>query len=297
MTIFSQSQRITLLAAFAVVSFSARLDAQVQRGLPEKTKGVKVDEKLGAYVSLNLKFEDEQGVTKELGDVIAGKKPVLLTLNYSGCPGLCVAQLDGLVRGVQGLGDLDLGKDFELISISIDPRETKEKAQGTKAKYTKGLSKHHNPDGWHFWIGQQASIDRIADELGFRYTYDKKNDRFNHVAMAAVISPTGKITRYLYDVGFEPSTLKFSLIEGSEGTVGTPFDSFVMWCMHYDPDENRYTASARKLLSVTAGVFVLVLFGSIAPFWFASSRKVKSTEQTSVETSSDTSSPEESDNQ
>ena len=236
-------------------------------GVPDRTVGVGVDEKLGNEISLGLQFKDELGRPCKLSDFIKEGRPVLLSLNYSGCPGLCVAQLDGVVRGLEGMDTPVLGKDFDLISISVDPKETPERAMGTKKKYTKGLTGEHLASGWHFLTGSTDSIFKIADQVGFRYTYDAEHDRFNHVAMAVAISPKGKVTRYLYDVAFEPATMRMSLLEASEGTIGTPLDSFILWCMHFDANENRYSADARKLLSLAAGVFVVLVLGCSIPFW------------------------------
>jgi protein SCO1/2 len=188
-----------------------------------------------------------------------------------------MAQLDGLATGINNLESLDLGKDFNLISVNIDPRDKPEDAASKKDKYTGRLAKHHARSGWHFLTGKPADIQSLTKAAGFYYTYDAKADQYNHSAMAIAVSPKGKLTRYLYNLSFEPETLKLSLIEASDGTIGTPFDQFTLWCYHYDPLENRYSADARKLLSFAAGACVLVVLGGVAPFWFAR-RSAKSLE-------------------
>ncbi len=260
--------RSAMMLSLLTLASSTAL-GQMLTDIPAKAKDIGVDEKLGGYVPADLVFENELGKKVRLGELLAGGKPILLTLNYSGCPGLCVAQLDGLVRGVEELRDVWLGEDFQLVSISIDPRETADRAKKTKDRYTKHLPEKHDNAAWHFWTGSPNAISSIADSVGFRYTYDKANDRYNHVAMAVAISPKGKITRYLYDVAFDPATMKMALLEASEGKIGTPLDSFVLWCMQYDANENRYSADAKKLLSLAAGAFVLIVIGSTAPFWFS----------------------------
>lgn len=241
-------------------------------GVPDRTDGVGIDQKLGGSVSLDLPFRDQNGDTCLLRNFINGKRPVLLTLNYSNCPGLCVAQLDGLAQSLRGFDAFALGQDFEMISVSIDPAETTAEAMGTFKKYTKGLEAPHQAKGWHFLTGTTDSIFKIADEVGFRYTYDEQNKRFNHAAMAVVISPQGKITRYFFDVGFEPKTMRLALLEASEGKIGTAIDALILWCMHYDESENRYSADARKLLAIGAAIFVMAVVGFSAPFWFGKNR-------------------------
>ncbi len=259
-------QRALLIAAVLSVDLGWSY-AQMLTGIPENAKEIRVDEKLGAEIPRDLVFQDELGHSRVLGSFVDENRPFILTLNYSDCPGLCVAQLEGLVQGIDGLYQLELGKDFEIVSISIDPRDTSERVLQMKRKYAKGISKPHQVEGWHFLTGSPESIAKITDAVGFRYTYDKVNDRYNHAAAAIFVSPKGKVTRYLYDVAFEPNTLKLALLEASEGKIGRTIDAFLLWCMHYSGTENRYSADARKLLSVAAGAFALALAGFISPFW------------------------------
>ncbi len=258
---------------FLLIALLSYLDkplrGQILTDVPEAAKAIRVDEKLGDFLPLDLVFIDEKGQPTSFASLCTGKRPLLLTLNYSGCPGLCVAQLNGLTEGVAGLSGLQLGKDFEMVSISIDPRETPETASKMKARYADLLPKEHDSKSWHFLTGDAKSIEKIADVVGFRYTYDAKEDRFNHASVAIGISPSGKITRYLYTVGFTPETIRLSLVEASEGRIGTTADQILLWCFHYNPDENRYSADARRLLSFAAGAFVLIGLGASAPFWFS----------------------------
>ncbi len=245
------------------------LRGQLLTDVPEAAKEIRVDEKLGSFLPLDLVFMDERGEPTSLKSLCSGKRPLLLTLNYSSCPGLCVAQLNGLTEGVAGLSGLQLGKDFDMVSVSIDPRETSEKIAQMKSRYAALLPKEHDIKGWHFLTGDAKSIEKIAEAVGFRYTYDAKADRFNHASVAIGISPMGKITRYLYSVGFAPETIRLSLVEASEGRIGTTADQILLWCYHYNPDENKYSADARRLLSFAAGAFVLIGLGASAPFWFS----------------------------
>ena len=251
-----------------VCSFAFGMDDK----LPARLDGVSIDEKLGEDVPLDVQFMDDEGGVTSLGELLKDGNPIILTLNYSDCPGLCVAQLNGLSRGINEVSSLGVGKDFKMVSISINPRESRERASSTKAKYCESLADNHSSKGWSFLIGSEVNIQKITKAVGFNYTFDAKHDRYNHAAAAIFISPKGRITRYLYEIGFTPETLKMALVEAGEGKIGSFMDAFVLKCFHYDAMENRYTASGRTLLSVAAGLFVT--FGLIAslPFWISSRR-------------------------
>lgn len=234
--------------------------------------GFGIDEKLGDSVPLNLVFKGENGNPVTLSSLIDGKKTTLLTLNYSDCPGLCVAQLDGLTESLRNFGALKLGEDYQVITVSIDPRESPTRAAATKKKYVGGLGFNANFNGWRFLTGDQASITAIANAVGFRYTWDPATKRFNHSAATIVLSPKGMVTRYLYSPSIDSTTMKMALVEGSQGKLGSSLDAIALWCMAYDPASNRYTAVGYKLLSFGAAAFVLMLLGLTAPFWFANRR-------------------------
>ena len=241
---------------------------EINDGIPKNLTGVGVDEQLDAEIPTDVVFSDEQGRQVSFAKLLEEGKPIILTLNYSDCPGLCITQLNGLTEGINNVTALKLGEDFRMVSLSIDPSESVSKAAATKARYTGSLEKRHKMEGWSFWVGPERNIKAIANAVGFRYTYDSKNKQFNHSAAAIFISPKGKITRYLYEVGFiRGETLRMALIECGEGKIGSSFDAFVLWCSHYNPNENRYSASARKLLSVFAAGFVLLGLVGLIPYW------------------------------
>ena len=241
--------------------------------LPERLNGVSIDEKLGEDIPLDVSFMNDQGVPVTFGDLLKDGIPLVFTLNYSDCPGLCVAQLNGLAKGINEVGSLGMGKDFKMVSLSIDPRESGEKAKATKKKYIDGLANHHKAEGWSFLVGTEANIQKMTRSVGFNYTYDAKHNRFNHSAAAIMISPKGRITRYLYEVGYTPETLKMALVEAGEGKIGSIMDAFVLSCYHYDANENRYSANAKSILSIAAGLFLTVGVAASLPFWLSWKRK------------------------
>lgn len=258
-----------LLVAIMTAIGSCLVGAASDGGIPDRRLGVGVDEKLDSNIPTNVVFSDDQGRLVDFSKLLENKKPILLTLNYSNCPGLCVAQLNGLVNGINHVKSLKLGADFYMVSLSIDPRDNVKKAADTKARYSGDLEEPHSGEGWTFLTGAEKDIVTIAKAVGFNYTYDAKHDQYNHPAAAIFISPKGRITRYLYEVGFVGDTLKMALIEAGEGKIGSTLDAFVLWCSHYDASENRYSASARTLLSVFAGIFLTMGLTALLPFWLS----------------------------
>jgi len=235
--------------------------------LPKAMQGVGIDQKLGTQIPEHLVFQNSRGESTSLGKVLGEGKPVLLTLNYSNCPGMCVAQLNGLVQGLNQMTSPSLGKDFLMVSISIDPAEASERAAATKKKYADNLFEHHDANGWDFWVGTSESIRQLTESVGFSYTFDSKHKQFNHPSAAIFLSPKGKVTRYVYEIGFVPQTLKMALVEAGEGKIGTPLDMIALWCVHYDPDENKYSANARRLMSLGGGLFVALVLLVTVPYW------------------------------
>ena len=249
--------------------------------LPSSAAGIEVVDRVVEIVPDDLTFRDENGRTVKLGQYFQSGKPVVLTLNYSDCPGLCIAQLENLVETLRQGNSLGIGQDYQLITVSIDPREDSGKAARTKAKYV-GLLKGTGADsGWHFLVGQQPEITRLAKAVGYYYTYDKVNDRFNHPAVTYFISSDRKICRYLVDLGIEPDQFRLAVSEAAEGKLTKSLaEVFVQFCYYYDPAVNRYSASAQRLMALGGLVFTVLMVGCLAPFWFSS--KKSTNQSTSV---------------
>ncbi len=261
---------IAWLTLTAMIGSAANAQ-QKSAWVSSNVKDIGVDPKIGNPVPLDLEFANEKGETVKLSSIIDGTVPVFITLNYSNCPGLCIAQLGNLSKTINGLNDseMQLGRDFRLVSISIDPTETSEKLADTKDRYAPLLTGQHSATGWYFLRGSRTSIAKIADATGFRYSYDEKSQQYNHAAVAIGVSPNGVITRYLYDLALEPATLRLALVETSEGKLGTVGDQLLLWCYHFDPNENKYSASARRLMSIGGAVFVIVGLAASIPFWLS----------------------------
>ncbi|MEO8268275.1 MAG: SCO family protein [Aureliella sp.] len=263
---------LLLLIAFAgYASLASRASAQLlKEDLPMAAQSIDIENRVGEFIPLDLIFKDERGNAVGLGKYFKQGKPIVLTLNYSDCPGLCVAQLDMLVETLRDLSGATIGDDFEILTVSIDPTESPEKAARSKAKYTGMLSGDGVQKGWHFLTGNQADIAKLADAVGFRYSYDRVNKRYSHAAATFFLSSDGRVCRYLLSLGAEPQQFQLAIAEAAEGKLTRTFaDSIIQMCYMYNPDANRYTASARRMLALAAGAFVLLLTGFTAPFWFS----------------------------
>ncbi|MEZ6151379.1 MAG: SCO family protein [Pirellulaceae bacterium] len=262
---------LLLVALSGCASLASRASAQLlKEELPLAAQSINIENRVGEFIPLDLIFKDERGNAVGLGRYFKQGKPIVLTLNYSDCPGLCVAQLDMLVETLRDLSGAAIGDDFEILTVSIDPTESPEKAARSKAKYAGLLSGEGAQKGWHFLTGKQADIAKLADAVGFRYSYDKANDRYNHAAATYFLSSDGRVCRYLLSLGAEPQQFQFAIAEAAEGKLTRTFSAaIIQMCYMYDPEANRYTASARRLLALAAGAFVILLTGFTAPFWFS----------------------------
>jgi len=265
-------------------------EGQLLKDLPEAARGIAVVDKVGEFVPLDLLFTDERGNEIGLGKFFKKNKPIILTLNYSDCPGLCIAQLDNLVSNLREPLGRDLGERFEIVTVSIDPTEKSSKARDTKAKYVGLLRETKADEFWHFLTGEQQQITKLANAVGFKYTYDKANKRYSHAAVTYFLSPDGRICRYFVSLGLEPEQMKLAIAEAGKGKLNESIsDFFIQMCYMYDPEANRYSADARSAMALGGGAFILMLVGLTAPFWFgrgaAKAPTVKSEGLSSVETS------------
>lgn len=241
--------------------------------LPENARGIDVEDRVGEFVPLDLVFTDERGQKIGLGKFFKKGKPVVLTLNYSDCPGLCIAHLDNLVSTLRKFNSKGLGDEFEIVTVSIDPNEKHDKAARTKMKYVGMLAHEGATESWHFLTGESSEIKALAKAVGFKYTYDRLNKRYNHPAATYFLSEDGRICRYLLSLGVEPEQFQLAVGEAKSGILTSSVaDAIIQFCYYFDPDANRYSASARRILAFAGGAFCILLAGGTAPFWFSTRR-------------------------
>jgi protein SCO1 len=224
---------------------------------PPGLKNVGIEQHLNQQIPPTLTFRDESGKAVRLGDYF-GRKPMILNLVYYQCPMLCGEVLSGLESALRVL-KFDVGKEFDVLTVSFDPKETPEMAAAKKAEYLKRYGRPGAAAGWHFLTGAPASIDALTNAAGFQYQYDPKSGQFAHATAIMVLTPEGKIAQYYYGVEFAPKDLRLGLIQASENKIGTVVDQVLLYCYHYDPDTGKYGAIISRVLQLAAGATVLIL--------------------------------------
>ena len=262
---------IALLTA-ALCSAAGMASGQLAGQAVPALDKVGIEEHLDAALPLDLEFLDEDGRTVRLRDYFDGVRPVILTLNYYRCPMLCGLQLNGVVAGMEEL-DWTPGVEFEMVTVSIDPLETPELAKAKKENYLKRYQRPAAARGWHFLTGRQVNIERLAETVGFGYTYDVVSGQYAHAAAIFVITPDGRVARYLYGIEYPPKNLKLALMEASQGEIGSPLDQLIMYCFHYDPASRRYAPVAMNIMRVGGGATALVLGATLGVWWLRESRR------------------------
>jgi protein SCO1/2 len=224
---------------------------------PPGLKNVGIEQNLNEQIPPSLAFRDETGKAVTLGDYF-GKKPMILNLVYYQCPMLCGEVLTGLESAMRVL-KFDVGKEFDVLTVSFDPKETPEMAAAKKAEYLKRYGRPSAAEGWHFLTGPAASIDALTKAAGFQYQYDPRSGQFAHATAIMVLTPQGKIAQYYYGVEFAPKDLRLGLIQASENKIGTVVDQVLLYCYHYDPDTGKYGAIISRVLQLAGGATVLIL--------------------------------------
>jgi protein SCO1 len=224
---------------------------------PPSLQGVGIDQHLNASVPLDTNFRDERGAVVSLRSFFRAR-PVLLLPVYYTCPNLCDQTLSGVLAGIRPLS-LVPGRDFEIVGISFNSSETPADALHKLDLTVQRYSRSATPTGWHFLTGSEASIHAVMDAIGFHYRYDPTAKMFVHAAGAMVLTPEGKIARYLYGVDYEPKDLKLALVEASSGKIGSPADQILLYCYHYDPTTGKYTMTVVRTLQLAAGFTVLFM--------------------------------------
>ena len=226
---------------------------------PSILQNVGIDQKLGAVIPADLVFNDEQGHPVRLGDVF-GNRPVVLVLVYYQCPMLCTMVLNDLLRTMRAIPET-AGKDFDVITVSFDPRDTPELAARKKETYLAQYDRPGAETGWHFLTGSQESITALTSAVGFRYVWDPKFQIFAHASGIMVVTPGRKISRYFFGIDYDPKDLRVALAEASDGHIGGLADSILLYCFCYDPATGKYGLAISRLLKA-GGVLTVLALGS-----------------------------------
>jgi protein SCO1/2 len=229
---------------------------------PRDLEDVRIDQRLDQQLPLDSVFRDEQGNQVKLGDFF-GSKPVVLALVYYSCPMLCDQVLNGMTSSLDVLKNFDIGKDFEVVTVSFDPNEGPDLARQKKETYIRWYKREGAAEGWHFLTGDQANISRLTEAAGFHYKWDEKTNQFIHASGIMIATSEGKLARYFYGIEYAPRDLRLGLVEASAGKIGTPVDQLLLYCYHYDPASGKYGAVVINMIRLGG---VATLLGIIAMF-------------------------------
>jgi protein SCO1/2 len=266
---------MALAAGLLALAGVGRAAAQPAEPAPVRTADNGPDEHLDAELPLDLNWTDSDGTPVTLGQFFDGTRPVILSLNYSNCPKYCSLQLNGLLQALTEL-EWNVGDKFQVVTVSIDPDESPERARETKDRYMKLYGREAAEAGWHFLTTpNKAVIDRLAEVVGFHYRYVPETKEYAHDVVLVVATPQGRISRYLYGFTYEPQTLRFALLEASQGRIGTTTDRILLYCYHYDASAGRYGPAAVKIMRL-GGVLTLMALGSVLlVYWRRETKRFK----------------------
>ncbi|MFL5345688.1 MAG: SCO family protein [Hyalangium sp.] len=236
-----------------------------QSDAPPQVRGVDVEEHLGELVSLEAQFTDAFGKPVRLRDVLPRTRPVLLTLVYYNCPMLCNLVINEQIRTMRELG-LELGKDYEAVTVSIDPKDTPAQSLERRRRHLQSMGLPETAP-WHFLTGTEENIHQLASAVGFKYAYDADTRQYVHPAVVNVLTPEGAVSRYLYGTSFRPQDMKLALLEAAGGRVGTSFDRIVLTCFKYDTATRRYGFYIFGFLRIGALMVFASLATMLAYYW------------------------------
>jgi len=258
-----RNYRVLIFAVFVLLQCSSFFKAA--EPVPYELQGIGIDEKLGASLDLNTSFLDEKGEKKSLKDFFDGKRPVIFTFVYYECPNLCGLLLKGFLDSLK-VFPWTVGEQFDVVTLSIDPKETPELAAAKKKSVLEIYTRPTAEKGWHFLTGTEADIRKVTSALGFKYRYVPEEQQYAHAAGIFVLTPEAKLSRVLYGISFPARDLKLALLEASQGKIGSVVDRLLMFCYHYDPQGRKYALLAVNLMKVAGAitVFGLIIFLSVS---------------------------------
>ncbi|MFY9743589.1 MAG: SCO family protein [Candidatus Sulfotelmatobacter sp.] len=271
-----------LIAAMLPLCASAQINSGITsppvNERPPLLQNVGIEQHLDTQVPPDLTFVDDTGKTVKLGDYF-GRKPLILNLVYFNCTMLCGEELAGLASAMR-LIKFDVGNEFDVITVSFDPRETPAMAAAKKKDYVQRYGRANAASGWHFLTGQADSINALTKAAGFQYQYDPKTNQYAHATAIMILTPQGHISRYLYGVDFPPKDLRMGLVEASAAKIGNPVDAVLLYCYHYNPATGKYGAVIGNILRLAGAATILILGGMILILWRLDRSATRKAEET-----------------
>lgn len=276
------TQALMVLVSSAVLSLPAHAQyanpmgdghqaAPTSSETPKELKDVKIEEKLGTTLPLSLNFKDEMGRSVQLSDYFHKGKPVLISLVYFTCPGLCNFHLNGLTEALKAM-DWTIGNQFTALAISFDATNTPEDAANKKTLYMNTYGRPEAASGWHYLTADEQTIRTLTDSVGFKFSWNEAEKEWSHASTAIIVNSDGLLTRYLPGIVFEPRDLKLALNESSQGKIGNFVESMVLYCFKYNPHQGKYTLSIINVLKLAALMTILLMLIWMIPFWIRNRR-------------------------
>lgn len=264
--------RALFMASVLAMSLSITVRAQSDNEKPKLLRDVGIDQRLDNQLPLDLAFHDESGGTIKLGEYF-GRKPVILAMVYYECPMLCTEVLNGLLASLKNM-PLDVGKQFNVVTVSFNPRENSGLAANKKRVYVGLYGRSGASEGWHFLTGDEPQIQALARAVGFHYAYDPDSGQYAHATAIMVLTPQGRISRYFYGIDYPSRDLRLSLVEASGGKIGSPADKILLYCYHYDPTTGKYGLVIANVMRM-AGLVTMLILGTFLLLMFRRERPVR----------------------
>ena len=244
------------MAAVATFGLSTLVSSQPLD--PSVGADIGIVQHLNQQVPLDLTFRDDTGKKVQLADLMNNGRPVILSLVYYECPMLCTQVLNGLLRSMRVMS-FDVGTEFDVITVSIDPGETSALARAKKNEYVGRYRREGAAAGWHFLTGEADQIERLAETVGFRYEYDEETDMYVHASGVMLLTPEGRLARYFYGIEYSPKDMRLGLVEASENRIGSPVDQVLLLCFQYDPTTGKYGLAIMNSIRLAGGATVVLL--------------------------------------
>jgi protein SCO1/2 len=265
-------------AAFAEDPAELKKKYAQPKGMPaEVGASVQVVDKRNTQLPLDARFDDESGKKVTFGELLHADRPVLLQFVYFRCPGLCNAVLNGTLDTLSEL-EMEIGKDFDLITVSISPTETSNLARSKKEAYLHQLGRPEAAPGWHFLTGSEAQIRKLTDAAGFGFQWDEERHEYAHGAALFVVTPKGVLSNTVYGAHYYGRTVRLSLVEAADGKIGNALDRVLLFCYHFDPTTGLYTTTIMSVTRVVGLLFVTWLLGMVAIYLWRERRRAKAGE-------------------
>lgn len=231
---------------------------------PKEFEGIGITENLGQKLDLTLPFINEKGETVTLGKYFDGHKPVVISLIYYACPGLCNFHFNGVVEALKDV-DWSPSDKFQVLAISFDPKETSDVGAAKRESYLKMYNRPGTENGFHFLTATPETVQKITEQIGFKYKWNEKAGEWAHASAAVIATPDGTLSRYLHGIQFDPKTFKMALNEATQGKIGSLVDKMIWYCFKYDPQQSKYVLYAYRTMQFGAVAIILVLAILILP--------------------------------